>query len=260
MELEYYKLNPTGNISLIVTSTVPREAQAELAGKLMELDSEAEQVGFIEKPQDKTAACRLQMMGGEFCGNASISVAALFAGSSGLDSGTVNIEVSGSHDTLGIKIIKTGEKSYLGTVEMPSPEGVEDILFRNMTLPVVRFPGICHIITDEGSQAVFGKAELRELCVALRTEAVGVMFTDGKSLRPYVYVASTDSAVWESSCASGTTAVAAYFAISRSSAGREYSFDEPGGRLTVSVDPDTVPLGLTLCGEVKIVGKHLISI
>lgn len=83
MELNCYKINPTGNVTLIVEGAVPVEQQAALAAELMKRDTEAEQVGFLSKPQRFGSAAALRMMGGEFCGNAAISAAALVMDSHG---------------------------------------------------------------------------------------------------------------------------------------------------------------------------------
>lgn len=76
MNISYTKIDPAGNITVIVDSFVPREQQSRVASELMKLDNSVEQVGFLEKPDDPCCAVRLQMMGGEFCGNASLSAAA----------------------------------------------------------------------------------------------------------------------------------------------------------------------------------------
>lgn len=77
MNISYTKIDPAGNITVVVDSFVPREQQSRVASELMKRDVTVEQVGFLEKPDDPCCAVRLQMMGGEFCGNASLSAAAL---------------------------------------------------------------------------------------------------------------------------------------------------------------------------------------
>ena len=48
------------------------------AARLLEPDCVGgEQVGYLEAPSDERAAARLQMMGGEFCGNATMALGAL---------------------------------------------------------------------------------------------------------------------------------------------------------------------------------------
>ena len=102
MEYSYYKIDPTGNITAIVETSAERNKQSRIAGLIMTADTTIEQVGFLEKPQGE-AAVRLQMMGGEFCGNASISAAALMACKSGIDSGNITLEVSGADEPLCVK-------------------------------------------------------------------------------------------------------------------------------------------------------------
>ena len=88
MTIHYLKFSPTGNITILVTTPVPRDRQGEIAARLLAPDCVGgEQVGFIEPPSDPRAAARLQMMGGEFCGNATMSVGAMLARSAGLPDG-----------------------------------------------------------------------------------------------------------------------------------------------------------------------------
>ena len=81
MEIKFVKINPTQNMTILVESPISRKDQPTIASQLMNYDSVfAEQVGFIEAPlfyPDSWA--RIQMMGGEFCGNATLSLAALLS-------------------------------------------------------------------------------------------------------------------------------------------------------------------------------------
>ena len=218
MKISYYKVNPTGNITLIVETPVKRESQAAVAAKLMEKDKTAEQVGFIEAPYSGCAAVRLQMMGGEFCGNASISTAAVLMGKAGLDSSRILLEVSGIDEDISVTIVRNSDNSFTGTVDMPIPEAIYDYTFINgfdtYTFPLVRFPGICHVIINRRFSPELAERLLADWCRQLNTEALGLMFIDEgvSKLEPLVYVASTGTTVWEASCASGTCAVAAYLA------------------------------------------------
>ena len=74
MRISAYLANPGGNITLLVLDATPIEARADLAKRLMALpDLAIEQVGYVTTP----VCCgdtRLEMMGGELCGNASRSL------------------------------------------------------------------------------------------------------------------------------------------------------------------------------------------
>ena len=70
MELRYTVIDPTKNITLLVTTPVPRDVQPRVAAELLRREKDAEQVGFAEGLAAGNP--RLQMMGGEFCGNATM--------------------------------------------------------------------------------------------------------------------------------------------------------------------------------------------
>ena len=81
MQLEFVKVNPVENMTVFILDEVEKSKHIEIAKKLMDYSNlYAEQVGFVEKmkSEDDNIAVRLQMMGGEFCGNATRSLAALF--------------------------------------------------------------------------------------------------------------------------------------------------------------------------------------
>ncbi len=222
MNINYTKIDPSGNITLIVDSYVPRQEQSQIAAALMARDKSAEQVGFLEKPADCNCIARLQMMGGEFCGNASLSAAAVMLKKAGAPAGleyNIQLEVSGAPDAVVIKGSMDENMVFSGSAAMPLPESLSEFCFFDgfecYNLPLVRFPGICHAIVRPGLiSSVDAERLIGPWCRRLGAEALGLMFFDepGRSLKPLVYVASTDTSVWEGSCASGTSAVAAHLA------------------------------------------------
>ena len=236
MKISYYKVNPTGNITLIVETPVKRESQAAVAAKLMEKDKTVEQVGFLEAAASKCALARLQMMGGEFCGNASVSAAAVIVNRLGYDSYTLPLEVSGIDEDISVTVERNADGSFTGTVDMPIPEAIYDYTFINgfdtYTFPLVRFPGICHVIINRPFSPLLAEKLIADWCRQLRAEALGLLFLEerSKKLEPLVYVASTGTTVWENSCASGTCAAAAYFA-KRKAKSTSASLIQPGGTL-----------------------------
>lgn len=265
MNISYTKIDPSGNITLIVDSFVPREEQSRIAALLMVRDSEAEQVGFLEAPEDPCCAVRLQMMGGEFCGNATLSAAAVVMRQLGLDAGDMLIEVSGSPGPVKVTGVMSAPGRFDGEVDMPLPESIYECSFLDgfdcHTLPLVRFPGICHAIvsagtlTREKAEAVIGP-----WCRQIGSEALGLMFfdKDKNTLTPLVYVESTGTAVWEGSCASGTAAVASYLAELDGEHASVCLF-EPRGRLSAGAAcSGSQVTSLKLSGSAVIRGKNTV--
>ena len=78
MKLNFIKMNPAGNTTIFIFNKLPRSIHGKVAQHLMKTNSLcADQVGFVEKPHSQYATAHLQMMGGEFCGNALRALAAL---------------------------------------------------------------------------------------------------------------------------------------------------------------------------------------
>lgn len=241
MEISYATLEPTYNTTLLVRTEVPRSAQASVAQLLLRSNPQAEQVGFIEVPSTRGARARLQMMGGEFCGNATMSLAALLAFEDGLAPGTtaeLPLEASGSSGVLSCRI-QMGTDSCLGTVDMPLPERIENVDLvvgdQSLSCPAVFFPGIVHCIVPADkltrSQAEEAAALL---CAAQKADAAGIMLFDeaALSMSPLVHVSATHTAVWERGCGSGSAAVGCYLAH-RTGAPYTIALQQPGGIIEV---------------------------
>ena len=72
MKLRIRRADPAGNITLFVMSKADRKDYAAISNQLLAMEEfGAEQVGFVEY-QDN-GKVHMQMMGGEFCGNATRS-------------------------------------------------------------------------------------------------------------------------------------------------------------------------------------------
>ena len=79
MELKIVMADPAGNRTAIVRTPVPQELRAETGAKILGIrELRAEQAGFETSPVGAGAG-RLEMMGGEFCGNAARSYGYLLA-------------------------------------------------------------------------------------------------------------------------------------------------------------------------------------
>ncbi len=180
MELSYYVMDPTGNITILVEGDVPADKRAAVAKELMKKEPTAEQVGFVGYAREKTTdpgingECvekdaeknvdnvkydvRLDMAGGEFCGNATMSAAVLFAERFGFNGQNadviqandpnpededaaegrnhdvlnrdkvadgefceVNVSSSGAEGIRKVRVEKLSDGRCRGTVEMPGP-------------------------------------------------------------------------------------------------------------------------------------------
>lgn len=252
MTLSYVLFDPTGNRTLLVLSPVPVEAQPRLAARLMRCEPETEQVGFVSLADGGFA---LRMAGGEFCGNASLCAAVLTAERRGLTALETAGQVSGAPEPVAVSVARRGEGLWRGTVTMPRPLGIsEKALPGGGTLPVLRFPGISHVILRAPLPRPEAEALSSRWCAALGASALGLLFLDGaaRALTPLVYVPGAQTLCWESSCASGTAAVGAFLAA-EAGAPVCLTLRQPGGSLTVEAAPGGAP---RLTGDVRVLKRE----
>jgi len=247
--IEYALFDPTGNTTLLVETTVPAASQPQVARDLTEREPGTEQVGFVSP--GGSGEIRLRMAGGEFCGNASMSAAALYLRRAGRREGTVTVRVAGTDEPVPAVLTALSEDAWRGTVTMPQPLSVgEEDLPGGHRLPMVRFPGIAHVIAETAMSRAEAETLARRWCRRLGAEALGLMLLDrkAKTLAPLVFVPAAGTLCWESSCASGTTAVGAWLAAS---SGRPVglSLTQPGGTLEIAADADG---RLLLSGTVRL--------
>lgn len=257
--MRYSILDPTGNITALVESEVEIARQLTVADAIMRRHREVEQVGFLYAADAAEAEVGLRMAGGEFCGNATISAAALhlMRGGAACETGgkdgdmqLVRVDASGAREPVEVRLWKTEEEAYRAQVHMPPAVGIRTVFLRHggikEQLPLVEMEGISHLIIesdsafyplrDEKSEA---ESAVRSLCHELEAEGLGFIFLGGSELQaellPLVYIKSAESLFWENSCASGTAATGYYLAKKR---GEDLSlgFKEPGGVLEVRTE------------------------
>ena len=259
-DLKYCIFDPTGNITALVETAVDIADQPAAASHIMELEPDVEQVGFISYEEDFAAGgvpVSLRMAGGEFCGNATMCAAALFAIRSGLQGGAVPVKVWGISAPFEVMLERQAALNYSAAVSIPPALDMDELRLADgmlpgsdsLNLPIVRMAGISHVIIEPDS-GFFGLKDdpalaetlLKGWCGVLGAECLGMMFLgEGAALRtmiPLVYVPGADTMFWENSCASGSAAAGMYLAA-KAGAPVDVTFDEPAGRLRVESDPVT---------------------
>ncbi|MBQ3423579.1 MAG: hypothetical protein IJH38_00060 [Clostridia bacterium] len=271
MRLKCVKLDPTGNITVLVTDPVPRERQREVALRLLDPERMGgEQAGFVEAPLEGRCDARLQMMGGEFCGNATMSLGALIARDRGLADGAsldLDLEVSGADGPVACRITRSGE-GFIGRVAMPLPLQIGQMRLdadgTALSARLVRFPGIAHLIVPASrcpEEAILRKC-MPAWCGIIGADALGVLAWDegARSIDPIVYVPSAGTLIREHGCGSGTAAIGCAIAGTEGK-----SIDLPvrqsGGIITVSAQVRGKAISaLSITGKVTVVREDTVEV
>lgn len=255
MELTYAFMDPTGNMTVLVEQAVPAADQPRIASDIMAVEPLCEQVGFVVDTPDGCDAA-IRMAGGEFCGNAAMCAASLYALNCGIDEEKhLRVSVSGREVEI---VVTPAADGYACSVAMPAPKEIITVEKGGLTLPVVLSDGISHAVllgaVDDGTAETI----VRELCEELRAEALGLMQVDleAGTMNPLVYVPDAKTLFWENSCGSGTAAVGAYL---RYSTGKAVSLPlrQKGGTLHVATDEAG---NITLQGTAHLLRRNTITI
>ena len=234
--IDYYILNPTGNITALVTNNnILPDSYAEISNAIMKRHNDVEQVGFIDI-NGKTP--KLRMSGGEFCGNATMCTASLFSELNDVTENNLLVEVYGVEKFMPVSISKN-ENGYDCIIQIPKPKNLYEMSFEidneSFVLPIVEFNGISHIIANNRFDKKTAERIIKKYCDILNCKAMGIMLLNDKTYEmvPIVYVKKGNTLFYENSCASGSSAVC-YYLTKDSNIPKEFILKQPGGNLTVS--------------------------
>lgn len=244
-------LDPAGNVTAIVCSGVPAAERARVAAQILRLpELGIEQVAFLTAPRSG-GEIRLEMMGGEFCGNA-LRCAGFYQA---LRNGTqgkscVFAEISGAD---GVQPVMADTAEGTASTVMPLPLSVQPAGWADVQAARVTFAGITHFVIDcaQPDETLVQRA----IAAAPEASAVGAIFLDRAhgSIKPVVFVRETASCVAENSCASGSVATAVVLTADFADGITEIGIGQPGGTLEVGVQrTDGAVTGLSIGGAVRL--------
>jgi diaminopimelate epimerase len=204
-------LRPGGNDTAVVEGIVNKDLRKKINRAIMQKYPHVEQVGFYDFDQISNTY-RLEMAGGEFCGNAARSLAHLILKG---QTGKINVHVSGTRQILQAGISSRNNAFCF----MPIKREGNSMRKSNSNLFIIELEGITHVIvfvTKKYSVEVL-KKEAKKILIKTKlitnSVAAGVMFVKKYSLfsysvDPIVWVRDIGTLFFETACASGTTAIA----------------------------------------------------
>lgn len=251
MSVSFVKLSPSENTTIIITDPkVKKEKYAEIAKTAMAYTHlYGEQVGFITPKIYSESKGRMEMSGGEFCGNGLLAHGAYLAWMNDMEKETFSVEFSGVTKMLTCEVQKLGPLVYRVKGEMPVEE--YQILKKEVRVgeeiingDLVVMKGITHFLfhrSEKGSPDSIYPILLKSLGKKGNNQAYGALGykKEGEMihLSPWVYVPGIESLREERSCGSGSLALGLLRAIERDESIR-IKVEQPGGRISVEIDYD----------------------
>ena len=240
MKLRVVRADPAGNITLFVLDPVARAERPAVAAKLMaRRELAAEQVGFA-CPAAEGFDGRMEMAGGEFCGNASRAYGMLRARELGLTGRVrLTLQVSGSERPVAVEL---DMEKGTARAAMPPPRVASHCTVDGVEGAMVDLGGIVHFVTRRAPDAsVLERAEKifrapRDQGGFAGAEAYGVIFLHEGRMIPLVRVPAAGTTVWEGSCGSGSLAAAAAESDGAADGVFERDYIQPSGVVRATVE------------------------
>ena len=109
MKVRTMQADPSGNVTLYVLDPVPQKDRKELNRQLLTLHPSVEQAGCLSIKEGQP---QVEMMGGEFCGNATRSAGACALYFNGEKEGEFQVTCSGCPVPLPVRAKKVRENLY----------------------------------------------------------------------------------------------------------------------------------------------------
>lgn len=232
-QYEFAILRPGGNDTMLIKGIVKESLRKPLNDIAMKFYPNIEQVGFYSYSPIKKLG-RLEMAGGEFCGNALRSLAYLLLKGK---KGEIRFKVSGVN-----RLLKAGvSRKNIAYTQMPIMDGVSSVARLGNNLWQVDLEGISHLITVSSKKLGPKKAKIIAKGLLKRTglleskPASGVMFirqskfnseTDSE---PVVWVRDIQTFFYETACASGTAAIGLWSSLQDKNQNTTLQVKQPSG-------------------------------
>ena len=300
MNIRYALFYAGGNVTALIETAVVEDKRVEVANTLLaapELANELmEQVGFVDRSERDPNVYRMRIAGGSLCINAARSLAAYVAGREQIES--FPIEISGYTGGFISAIAKPdGLNTHDVSLELRLDLLLEDPIIKSypislfgceLEVQVVNLMGITHVITpyecfNETLREIFlkenaGKNEQKmpelntvfeQLYAALpflaETSACGLIAIEVTTermvmIRPIVKVNSQGTLFYETSCGSGSIAVAlAYLTEPRE--GQVVDLVQPtGATIKISFSDQDIPGIVRVEGLVELTKSSSINL
>ena len=241
------KLSTSKNTTVIISDFVSEKYYSEIAKKSMSpIYLAAEQVGFLLPPDNKESIIKLQMSGGEFCGNGVLALGALSKYLGIVEDQNFLIEISGADSPLQIEILnnKLDKMEFEVKAAMPVDYSSKNFICHlgeeNIQGRIIHLKGISHFIL-KGSK-YFNEDLLqkimKELSKNLSTEALGIIpyYIKNKKhcIKPFIFVRKNNSLVFEKGCGSGTLALGLHL-VEKLKENIDLEVKQPGSKIKVEI-------------------------
>lgn len=225
-------LRPGGNDQMLIKGIVPENQKRRINDEMIKRFPNVEQVSFYQFDQ-KNDLATLELAGGEFCGNATRSLAYLLLNGK---QGQIKVKVSGTTKELKAGIKK--ENTAFAQMPVSNLKAIKKLrsnLFRVDLDGITQLVYISNRQINPQSLKSYAFEILQRENLIYSVPAAGVMFVTDRvkfiELKPIVWVRDIETLLYETACASGTAAIGIWKAFQTSQKVVNVKILQPSGKL-----------------------------
>lgn len=261
----YFSLvRPGGNDTALVDGLFAQVEKKKINDLIMKKFPKVEQVGFYSTSK-QTGVINLEMAGGEFCGNALRSLAFIL-----LDKkpGKISVNFFGISQKLNAGVRRNNN----AFAQMPILNTPTSRQMLTINIIKVELDGITHLLANlkdfekQKNLKITGEKLLEKFNLKKTCKASGVIFFSKEEnvwkIEPIVWVRKIKTLFYETSCASGSTALALWQAEKSKNNVVKFLVKQPSGKslLVVITKEKNMSVTATIEGSIELIGKEKIQI
>ncbi len=208
---EIYNCN-NGNPTAIITNCSDERIYENIAEKIYEIHPEVDQAAVILEVKEKK--CTFQLVNGEFCGNACLSVSAfMFENYKIKDANIVN-KIINENDKVEYIEIESKYDGKIGNLVIPKGLFLTNDKCGDFDNYTVKMNGIVHLIIPQSygkENEEYAKTKIEKMKEKNTVpDVLGIVFLENNKIDPFIWIKRIQLLQHQNSCLSGSIAALEY--------------------------------------------------
>lgn len=200
-----------GNPTVIIANCNDEKMYERIAQEIYEKHPSVDQVAIILSIAEER--CTFQLVNGEFCGNACLSVGAFMHEHYKINKGTIINKIINKNDSSELIEIKSKYDGEKGNLLIPKNLFLEDDNHEDASRYIVKMNGIIHTIIPQSfknKNEEYAIKEIKKIEKNITSDVLGIIFLENGKIDPFIWIKRINLLQHQDSCLSGSIAALEY--------------------------------------------------
>lgn len=200
-----------GNPTAIIANCKNEKKYERIAQEIYKKHPNVDQVAVILNITKES--CTFQLVNGEFCGNACLSVGAYIHEHYKIKNGTIINKIMDENNLSKLIEIKSKYDGEKGNLLIPKVLLLEDNKHEETGSYIVKMNGIIHTIIPQtfgNKNEEYAIKEIEKIKKKITTDVLGIIFLENGKIDPFIWIKRINLLQHQNSCLSGSIATLEY--------------------------------------------------